>query len=349
MVAPAAADTLRVATLNADLERDGPGLLLRDILRGDDPQVTALADVVAHVAPDILVLQGVDYDLELWALTALRDRFAQNGPVYPHLFALRPNTGLATGHDMDGDGRLGEPEDSQGYGEFSGQAGMAILSRQPLDVAGVRDFSALLWRDMPGALLPQRQDGAPFPSAEAQAALRLASVSHWMVPVAHPSGPLHLLTFHASPPVFDGPEDRNGRRNHDQILFWRHLLDGRFGPPPTARFVLIGNANQDPADGDARREAIGALLDDPRLKDPRPARDGDAPQTPGQSGDPRLDTVDWPDPGPGPLRVSYILPSRDWQVAASGVYWPDPDTPEGQTAAAASRHRMVWVDLRTGN
>jgi hypothetical protein len=32
---PAAAETLRVATYNAALSRDAPGLLLRDILKGD--------------------------------------------------------------------------------------------------------------------------------------------------------------------------------------------------------------------------------------------------------------------------------------------------------------------------
>lgn len=334
----AAAGTLRLATLNAELERDGPGLLLRDILRGDDPQIDALARVVARVAPDILLLQGVDYDLEARALTALRDRIAQDGPVYPHIFALRPNTGLPTGLDMDGDGRLGEPEDAQGYGAFSGQGGMAVLSRHPVIGAEARDFGATLWREVPGALLPQR-DGAPWPSVEAQAALLLSTVAHWVVPVALPDGRLDLLAFHAGPPVFDGPEDRNGRRNHDEVLFWRHYMDGLFGPAAQARFVVIGDANQDPDKGDARREAIRALLADPRLQDPRPTREGTG----------GLDTVDWPLPGPGPLRVSYVLPSRDWQVAGAGVHWPDPETEEGRDATAASRHRMVWVDLVTGD
>lgn len=335
-LAPATAGTLRVATLNAELERDGPGLLLRDILSGKDPQIVALAALAAEVAPDILLLQGVDYDLELRALAALRDALAQEGPDYPFVFALRPNTGLVTGLDLDGDGRSGEPEDAQGYGTFSGQGGMAILSRHPLIAAEAQDFSALLWRDLPGALLPVK-DGQPFPSAQAQAVLRLASVAHWVVPVLHPSGPVHLLAFHAGAPVFDGPEDMNGRRNHDQVLFWRQYLDGRHGPPPQGRFVLVGDANQDPVKGDARKDAIRTLLNDPRLQDPRPARpDGGG-----------LDTVDWPVPGPGALRVSYVLPSRDWQVAASGVHWPDPHTLAGRIAATASRHRMVWVDLET--
>lgn len=160
------ADTLRIATWNAELSCDGPGLLLRDILRGDDAQIAAAAQTLAAVAPDIVLLQNVDYDLELRALTAFRDLVAEQGPFYGTLFALLPNTGMATGHDMDGDGRLGEPEDAQGHGAFSGQGGMAILSRYPVDHAHVQDLSAIMWRDLPQAMLPT-VNGAPFPSAAA--------------------------------------------------------------------------------------------------------------------------------------------------------------------------------------
>ena len=153
-----------------------------------------------------------------------------------------------------------------------------------------------------------------------------------------PSGPLHLLAFHATPPVFDGPEDANGRRNHDEIQFWQVFLDGAFGPPPKDRFVVMGDANLDPDDSDGRQGAIRTLLVDPRLQDPRPMRPGPVAATPDKSGDPRLHTVDWPPPGPGTLRVSYILPSRDLRVSGAGIHWPE-------DSAAASRHRLVWVDL----
>ena len=87
------------------MERAGPGLLLRDLRRGDDAQIAAILHVLAQTQPDILVLQGVDYDLDLLALSALRDRISDGGgPRYEHLFARVPNAGLATGLDMDGDG-----------------------------------------------------------------------------------------------------------------------------------------------------------------------------------------------------------------------------------------------------
>lgn len=330
----AEAGTVRLATWHLALDRDGPGLLLRDIRRGDDPRMGAIAAVIAEVAPDVLVVQGVDYDHRLRALGALRDRIAETGPHYPHLFALRPNTGWPTGLDMDGDGRRGGPRDAQGYGTFSGQGGMAILSRHPFDRDGARDFSAMLWRDLPGALLPHWPDGQPFPSREGQAVQRLSSVGHWVVPVRLPSGPLTLMTFHATTPVFDGEEDRNGRRNHDEIRFWQHYLDGGFGPAPARRFVVIGDANLDPETGEGRRGAIRALLADPRVQDPRPAHDGTGP---------RRATADWE--AVGPLRVSYILPSADLKVTGAGIHWPQEGAPGRAAAALAGPHRLVWVDL----
>src|SRR3546814_15576309 len=47
----------------------------------------------------------------------------------PHRFTAPPNTGVPSGHDLDGDGRTMGPRDALGYGRFPGQYGMAILSR----------------------------------------------------------------------------------------------------------------------------------------------------------------------------------------------------------------------------
>ena len=321
------AETLRIATYNTELQRDGPGLFLRDLARGDDNQINAILAVIARADADVLALQSIDYDLTGEALR----RFA-DAAEYPHHFALRPNTGMPTGLDMDGDGLLGGPRDAQGYGRFSGQGGMAILSRLPLDTDAVQDFSDLLWVDAPTPLLPA-VNGAPFPSAETQQAQRLSTTGHWVVPVETKAGPFQLLTFHASPPVFDGPEDRNGKRNHDEIRLWQHVLDGRVGVAPRGPFVIAGDANLDPLDGSGLKGAINDLLSDQRLINLSPR---------GHFG---TDTVDSTDPVPGDLRVSYVLPSTHWRVVDSGVLWPAPDDPFASTVATASRHRLVWADL----
>ena len=329
---PCLAETLRVATFHAELSRDGPGLLLRDILRSD-PQVEAAARVIAFADPDVLVLLGIDYDHGLVALGAFADRVAAAGSVYPHRFALRPNTGYATGLDMDGDGRLGGPRDAQGYGRFAGEGGMAVLSRLPIDPAGVRDLSGLLWRDLPGAILP---DGMEPQVAEAQ---RLSTTGHWDVPVRLAGGgTLRLLAWHATPPVFDGPEDRNGRRNHDEAALWLRLLDGSLpDAPPAAPFVLLGDANMDPDRSEGRSAALRQLLAHPGLQDPRPEGAGGS-----------VATVDFPGAGqPGRMRADYVLPSAGLTLRASGVVWPEEGDPFLPVVKAASRHRLVWVDIET--
>ena len=329
---------------------------MRDILRGDAVDVAAVVDTVAHVAPDILLLTDFDWDHGLAAAGALADALRAGGQDYPYLFALRPNTGMATGLDMDGDGRRGGPGDAQGFGWFAGQGGMLLLSRLPIEADKARDFTGLPWADFPGALLPE-VDGAPYPSAGAVAAQRLSTAGHWDVPVVLPYGRrLHLLAFAAGTPVFDGPEDRNGRRNHDEVAFWSMFLDGRLAqPPPDGPVTVLGNANLDPADGEGLQQAIRDLLGHPRLQDPAPRSTGGADAAvaqgganAGQTGDPALDTADWSDDvAPGNLRVSYVLPDAALRVTGAGVFWPPSGDPMHALVAGedAPRHRMVWVDL----
>ncbi len=334
---PAGAETLRIATWNSDLTREGPGLLVRDITKGDDQQDEAALLVIAALDADVVLLTSVDYDRGLVALSLLQDRLSLMGHPYPHVFALRPNTGMQTGLDLDGDGRLGEPEDAQGWGRFAGEGGMAILSRLPIDTATARDFSAFLWRDLPGRLIPR--DTSP----EVLAIQRLSTKGHWDVPVITASGPLHLLAFHATPPVFDGPEDRNGRRNHDEITFWTQFLDGKLPlePSPAAPFVVLGDANLDAQDGDGLTSGISALLNHPAVQDPQP-RGSHGRTDPGQKGDPALDTALYDFGG---LRVDYVLPSSGLRVTAAGVMWPPEDDPFAAVLARASRHAPVWVEV----
>jgi hypothetical protein len=328
---------LRVATYGPDLGRKGPGLLLRDILSQKDAQIAAVVQVLADLDADILVLTDIDFDYGRVALGALADALAAAGVPYPYRFTSRPNSGMATGLDMNGDGRLGGPADAQGFGFYAGQGGLAVLSRFPIDEGAFRDFSAFLWADLPGNLIGDSMTGA------ARGAQRLSSTAHWDVPVILPDGRrLHLLIWSATPPVFDGPRDRNGRRNHDEAAFWLRLMDGTlpFAPPPTP-FLLMGDAKLDPTDGDGRPEAIAALLTDPRLQNPAP-KGQDRRVDAAHKGDPAMDTALYDFGG---LRVDYILPSADVNVQTAGVDWPQASSPAAEIRGLASRHRPVWVDI----
>ena len=304
--------------------------MLRDLGR-DDAQISAVLDVIAAVNPDVLLLTDFDYDLDGIALATFAKRAG-----YPHWFSAAPNTGLMTDFDLDQNGRFGEPRDAQGYGRFRGDGGMALLSRWPL--GDVTNYSTMLWRDLPGATLPE---GWP---EEINAVQRLSHGGHWVVPVAAPGGEVNVMAFSASPPVFDGPEDRNGLRNKDELRLWAWVLDQN----APANFVILGNANLDPVDGDGRRDAMVSFLRDPRLQDPKPRSfGGKLAADPDHQGDPALDTADWRDGAPGNLRVSYVLPSVAWAVSDAGVFWPAPEDADllGDDGLLAGAHRLVWVDV----
>ncbi|WP_160116054.1 endonuclease/exonuclease/phosphatase family protein [Candidatus Halocynthiibacter alkanivorans] len=220
LAAPLVAEApLRFATYNAELSRKGPGLLLRDILRGD-AAVVAAAGLIAQRDPDVLLLTGFDWDLDGRALTAFAGLLAGQGAEYPYQYAPRPNAGVASEFDLDRNGVLGEARDSLGYGAFSGQGAMALLSKLPLLPEQARDFTALLWRDAPGAAPPKG-----YFSDDILAVLPLASVGLWELPLLLPGGgTARVLAFYATTPLFDGEEDRNGKRNRDELRFWIEYL-----------------------------------------------------------------------------------------------------------------------------
>lgn len=321
-------------------------MLLRDILAADDPQILAIRQIIDQVAPDVLVLTDFDFDASNAALSAFSQSL--NSP-YPYLFSRRPNAGLQTGLDLDGNGYAGDARDAMGYGRFLGDGGMAILSRYPIQDANVTDLTQLLWRDLEGATLPQKE-GAPFPSTQARSIQRLSSVGHWIVPLeVDETQVITLLAYAATPPVFDGPEDANGLRNRDELRLWENVLEGRIGPVPEVP-IVIGNTNLDPFDGQGERAAMVDFLAHRDLQDPTPrSAGGVVAATEGHLGDPALDTAAWPRDEPGNLRVSYVLPSSKLTVTGAGVFWPAPDDPLavllGSDGQAAGPHRLVWVDV----
>lgn len=305
------AETLRIATWHAPLSRKGPGLLLRDILRGTD-EISEVIQVLRSVNPDVILLTKFDYDLDGVAARALSDAIWPLAATY--IFAPRPNGGRPSGVDLDNNGLSYEARDAQGFGTFNGQRGVLVLSKVPIATNLARDWSHLLWADIPNSRM--------LPTDPGRAVQRLSSSAHLAVPLATVP-PLWILGFAATPPVFDGPEDRNGRRNADEIAFWQQVFDGKHGPVPGPPFVLAGLANLDPDRGEGLTESIRSVLNDSRLQDPLPK---------GPFG---TATVDWEEPTPGRLRVSYVLPSENLDLHDSAVHWSD----------IGGTHKLVWVDL----
>ena len=369
------AGTIRIATYNASLNRAAAGALQRDLSTPGNPQARTIAAVIRRVRPDVLLINEFDFDAgensaRLFARHYLESGDGHGAPPlrFAHRFTAPVNTGLPSGEDLDHDGRAGVGGgDALGFGAFPGQYGMVVYSRFPIDRRHVRTFQQLRWASLPGAAWPPDW----YPPA-VQALLPLPSKSHWDLPLALPGGRrLHLLASHPTPPVFDGPEDRNGRRNHDEIRLWSEYLapadaawivddqGRRGGLEPGAAFVILGDLNADPVDGGSYEGAIRQLLEHPRIdastvpqslgaasaaRRQRGANDS-------QHGDARADTADFGDGGGagGNLRADYVLPSRGLAVCNAGVFWPTPDEPEyalvNDDTTASSDHRLVWLDV----
>lgn len=377
--ADAGTETVRVATYNLSLNRNVAGQLVADLSDGTNVQAKTVAEIIQRTNPDIVLLNEFDYVAGGVAADLFRDNYlevSQGGadPVeYPYAFVAPSNTGIPSGFDLNNNGVVGGADDAFGFGFFPGQFGMAVLSKYPIATEDVRTFQEFLWKDMPGALLPDDPntlEPADFYSPEELDVLRLSSKSHWDVPVEIDGRTVHVLASHPTPPVFDGVEDRNGKRNHDEIRFWadyvtpgtasRYISDdkgGTGGLKPGSSFVILGDQNSDPLDGDSIPGAVQQLTEHPRITDPLPTSAGavEAAQLQGGANlthrsDPAYDTADFADGAPGNLRADYVLPSRDLRVQDAGVFWPVSSDPlsalTGTFPFPSSDHRLVWVDVR---
>ena len=357
------APSVRFATFNTSLYSDEVGGTIARLEAGDE-KARQIAAVIQHTRPDVLLLNEFDYDADQRAAELFQRRYlevAQYGqtPIrYEHRFLAPVNTGVASGLDLDSDGSSDSPNDAWGYGRHPGQYGMLVLSRFPFDAAAARTFQHFLWKDLIDARRPRNPDGSEYYPDEIWNQLRLSSKSHWDLPIDTPLGRVHLLVSHPTPPVFDGSENRNGLRNFDEIRFWSEYLSpgdkpwlcddaGRCGGlAPQEQFVIVGDLNSDPDDG----EGIGAvqqLLGHERVNAWIPQADGGAKLTAeyglARRGDPRTHTGDF-GPRVGTMRLDYVLPSRGLTVRDGGIFWPI-SPPEHVEWAKASDHHLVWLDL----
>jgi Endonuclease/Exonuclease/phosphatase family len=370
---------VRFATFNASLNRNVPGQLIEHLSTPANAQAATVAEIIQRVRPDVLLINEFDFDPDGTAARLFQQNYLSvphNGAAaieYPYRFVAPSNTGIPSGLDLNNDGSVGGPDDAFGFGFFPGQFGMAVYSMHPIVLDDVRTFQMFLWADMPGALLPDdpaTAEPADWFSSEELAAVRLSSKSHWDLPLDIDGRIVHFLVSHPTPPVFDGPEDRNGRRNHDEIRFWAdyvtpgqtsaYIYDdagARGGLTSGARFVIAGDQNADPLDGDSVPGAAQLLLDHPRVNTSVvPASEGAVAATERQGGanlthrgDPAIDTADFADSAPGNLRVDYVLPSRPLRILDGAVFWPTADDPlfrlVGDFPFPSSDHRLVWLDV----
>jgi Endonuclease/Exonuclease/phosphatase family len=365
-------DPVRFATFNASLNRAAAGQLVTDLSTPDNAQAREAAEVIQRNRPDVLLVNEFDFVPDQAAADLFRTNYLERGqngarPIrYPYAFVAPSNTGVPTGFDLNRDGRTDTGDDAHGFGAFEGQFGMLVLSRFPIDTGKVRTFQKFRWADMPNAMLP---DDPATPatrdwySPEILDVLRLSSKSHWDLPIRIGHSTVHFLVSHPTPPTFDGAEDRNGTRNHDEIRLMADYVtpgkggyiyddNGRHGGlKKNARFVIAGDNNSDPLDGDSVPGSIQQLLEAPRVIDPTPGSVGGERAAQEQGGanlthrsDPFFDTADFNDQAPGNLRADYVLPSRGLVPLRGEVFWPTSDSPLARLNDA-SDHHLVRQDI----
>ncbi|MCG7531879.1 endonuclease/exonuclease/phosphatase family protein [Psychrobium sp. MM17-31] len=367
--------TVKIASFNVsmdatnyvgrDAKRATNKVLLTELKNGNQ-QIKNIAEIIQRTRPDIILLNEFDYitDPKQGVERFIKEylNVAQHSDVsaidYPYYYYSTVNTGKPSPYDLTGDGKAtGTQGDAWGFGFFEGQYGMVLLSKYPIDKTNVRTFQHFKWKDMPGAMRPiVPSTGKSFYSDAAWNEFPLSSKSHWDVPVTVNGQTIHVLASHPTPPVFDGPEDRNGKKNHDEVRFWHDYLtpnkadyiyddNGVFGGiAANARFVVMGDQNSSSTEGNSRKEAIGALLSSPLTNDVSipMSRGGDLHKTDNKLS--KHHTAYWG------MRADYVLPSTyGWDVIDNGVFWPHTDSELYRLVKdrnASSDHRLVWSTLK---
>ena len=371
--------SLKIATFNVSMEalnyidrkRGEPlnvsGKTLSKALASDHQQIKNIAEIIQTVNPDIILLNEFDnQDDDHQALKTFigyylnKPQNGQSATNFPYYYQGLVNTGVNSGLDIDGNGEKGKlPGDGFGYGHFPGHFGMALLSKYPIDIDNIRSFQHFKWHDMPNALMPMGpKTNEPWYSKEVWQALKLSSKSHWDVPVEVNGKTIHILASHPTPPVFDGPEDRNGKRNHDEIRFWNDYISPKKatyiyddngkkgGLQEDQAFVILGDLNASSVDGDALKSGISDLINNNKIQDAMPQSQAGKIHTPTNS-NAKHHTAFWR------MRADYVLPSvNGLTINNSGVFWPlanDENYRLIKGRKASSDHRLVWLELTTKN
>jgi 3-phytase len=282
----------------------------------------------------------------------LAERIAAVDPEldYAHSVLFLGNSGFRYEGDTGGHAEL----EMRGFGEWNGRFNLGLISRHEILADEVRIVHDYPWHQVPGNSIAtiESELGIAIPDD-----FPIFEKALHVVPVKLDTGAvIHFVLAH---PVSSGFNAMNPYRNRDEIhaisLFLSGELPGIDPLPEDAHFVVVGDLNADPEDGDGDGTVLrDELIGHPRVTAHFPVGDG------GTEGEhPERNTFlsgCGRDTGPivtNPgsrlqLQLDYLLTSSTLgEVQASGIFWPDYETDldEYTLACYASDHRYVWMDL----
>ena len=108
---------IRFATFNVSMNRSQEGELSEQLAAGNHEQIAKIAAVIRTIRPDVLLLNEFDYAGE--QATASVEHFQNhylqspsdtlNTIEYGYAYTNQVNTGIASGLDLDGNGKTTDP------------------------------------------------------------------------------------------------------------------------------------------------------------------------------------------------------------------------------------------------
>ena len=331
-----------------------------DLLQTDADQALAAAAVINRHDIDVQAINEFEYDLPNGSeppgsmdggqnaqLFASKLVAGNTGAPYVHTLQIMTNQG----HDWEGfDVASHDPYfERRGLGSSPGPINYAVVSRYPILKEQVRVITEFAWTDLPDSLIPQI---ASDTGIQVPAGYPLFSKAVAIVPIQVDAEVVFLVMMHTIPPI---SHVLNPYRNHDELVAVRMLIEGTLpgvaALPEGARFVLLGDFNSDPDDGDSLEGSIQPLLSHPLLQPLQPEGAGTVGSHPERNTFEGACPASPPAPVPGlasQFQLDYLLPSTTFAPAlAGGVFFPDHQTEaaDWELACSGSDHMLVWAEL----
>lgn len=344
------------------------------IVATSHPQVDAAAKIVARFHPDVVCLNEMQFDIANVPTsgmpgaksakpgtfstaesnaTRIAARIAAENPeaIYPYALITVGNSGFAWSGPRPSTEPGSDWYSLRGWGEYRGRFNTIVLSKFPIVTDQVRIITDVAWDAIPKNSIAQMKTDTGL---DVPAGYPVFEKSLNVIPLDIHGKTTYLVMSHPTAPAF---WSINPYRHEDELRALALFLDGQLpgveSVPQGSPFVLIGDLNADPEEGDSRPGAIARVLAHDRLEPWFPEGAGTMGKNPTfntyVSGCGKGDGSSVGDPSSRfQMQIDYILPSKEIGRAQGGaVFFPNraESQEDFDLACRASDHMFLYVDL----